>query len=73
MRSLTIVGAVLIVLGIAGLVFDQFSYSKSEPVLDAGPIHVQAEKEHHVAVPMIASIAALVAGLGLIVVSRRSA
>jgi uncharacterized membrane protein len=73
MRSLTIVGAVLILLGIAGLVFNQFSYSKNEPVLDAGPVHVEAEKEHHVAIPMIAGIAAIVAGLGLVVISRRSA
>ncbi len=73
MRSLAIVGAVLIVLGIAGLAFDQFSYTENKPVLDAGPIHVQAEKEHHVAIPTIASIVALIAGLGLIVVSRRSA
>lgn len=73
MRSLTIVGAVLIVLGIAGLVFNQFSYSENKPVLDAGPIHVQAEKEHHVAIPTIAAVAALIAGLGLIAVSRRAA
>lgn len=73
MRSLTIVGAVLIILGIGGLVFNQFSYSENKPVLDAGPIHVAAEKEHHVAIPTIAGIVAVVAGLGLIVVSRRSA
>ena len=73
MRSLTLVGAALIVLGIAGLVFNQFSYSQNKPVLDAGPIHIQAEKEHHIAIPMIAGIAAVVAGFGMIIVSRRSA
>ncbi len=73
MRSLAIIGAVLIVLGVGGLVFGQFSYSENKPVLDGGPIHVATEKQHHITVPTIASIAALVAGLGLIVVSRRSA
>ncbi|MDR3527806.1 MAG: hypothetical protein P4L57_11040 [Rhizomicrobium sp.] len=73
MRSLTLVGAVLIVFGIAGLVFNQFSYSENKPVLDAGPIHIKAEEEHHVAIPMIAGIVAVVAGLGMIIVSRRSA
>jgi uncharacterized membrane protein len=73
MRSLTIVGAILVILGIAGLAFNQFSYSENKPILDAGPIHVAAEKEHHVAIPTIAAVAALVAGLGLIVVSRRAA
>ncbi len=73
MRSLTVVGALLILFGIAGLVFNQFNYSESKPLIDAGPIHVQTEKEHHISIPLIAGIAAVVAGLGLVIVSRRSA
>jgi len=73
MRSLSVVGVLLIVLGAGGLLFNHFSYTENKPILDAGPVHVEAEKEHRVSVPLVASIVLMVTGLGLVVVSRRSA
>jgi uncharacterized membrane protein len=73
MRNLTMLGVVLVVLGVAALLFGHFSYSQSKPVLDAGPIHVTSQQEHYVSVPTIAGIVVLVAGFGLILVGRRSA
>lgn len=71
MRNLMIIGLVLIGFGIAGLAFNQFSYTKTEPVMDVGPLHVEAEKEHHVSIPVIGSIIVLIAGAGLVLASRR--
>jgi hypothetical protein len=71
MRNLMVIGLVLIGLGIAGLAFNQFSYTKTEPVMDVGPVHVEAEKEHTVSIPMIGSIVVLLAGAGLVLASRR--
>jgi len=71
MRNLLILGIILVVLGAGGLLLGHFTYSDNKPVLDAGPIHVSAQEEHRVSIPTIAGIIVLVAGMGLIVISRR--
>ena len=62
---------VLIVLGLAALIFRGFSYTTEEEVLDVGPIEATAEREHRVAVPEIAGIAAIVIGGFLVFIGRR--
>ncbi|HEX6118452.1 MAG TPA: hypothetical protein VFZ03_03310, partial [Dongiaceae bacterium] len=57
--------------GIAGLVLGRFSYTTEEKVLDVGPLQATAEKEHSIAVPNIAGIAAIVAGGFLVYIGRR--
>ena len=73
MKSITIVGVVLIVLGGAGLLIGRVSFTTEEKVLDLGPIEATAEEEHDVAIPDIAGIAALIAGVVLVVVGMRRA
>jgi uncharacterized membrane protein len=73
MRNIAWIGIVLIVLGIAALVFENFSYTETEPVLKAGPIEVNAQEEHHVSIPTVAGIVVLLAGVALVFVGRRSA
>jgi hypothetical protein len=73
MRPLAIVGIVLIALGIAGLVLGRFTYTTNEKVLDVGPLEATAEKEHSVAIPDIAGIAAILAGGFLVFLGRRRA
>lgn len=73
MRNLTVLGALLVVLGVGTLLFGHFSYSETKPVLDAGPIHVQTQEEHHVSIPTVAGIVIVIAGLGLVLAGRRSA
>lgn len=73
MKPVAIVGIILILLGIAGLVVGRFSYTTTEKVLDVGPLTATAEKEHSIAIPDIAGIAAIVAGGFLVFVGRRRA
>ena len=73
MKPVAIIGIVLIVLGVAGLVFGRFSYTTEEKVLDVGPLEATAEKEHTVAIPDIAGIIAVVAGGFLVFMGRRRA
>jgi len=73
MRNLTLLGAMLVVLGVGTLLFGHFSYSETKPVLDAGPIHVKTQEEHQVSIPTIAGIVIVIAGLGLVAAGRRSA
>ncbi len=72
MRNLSILGVVLVGLGAGGLLLGHFSYTDTKPVLDAGPIHITSQEEHYVSIPTIAGIAVLVAGIGLIIIDRRT-
>ena len=73
MKPLAIVGIVLIVLGIAGLAIGRFSYTTEEKVVDVGPIEATVDEEHHIAIPDVAAIAAILAGGALVVLGRRRA
>lgn len=73
MRAMMWVGLLLIVAGIAGLVIENVTFTEKEEVVDLGPLEIQSEEEHTVPIPTIAGIVAVIAGLGLIVASRRSA
>ncbi len=71
MRGLSLLGVILVVLGIAGLVFTNFSYTEKTPVVKAGPIEVNANEEHHVAIPTIAGVVVLLAGVALVFIGRK--
>jgi uncharacterized membrane protein YidH (DUF202 family) len=72
MRNLMALGILLVILGVGALLFGHFTYSQTKPVLDAGPIHVQTQEDHSVSIPTIAGIVVVIAGLGLVVMGRRS-
>ena len=65
-------GIVLVVVGIVMLIVTGFSYTTEETVIDAGPIEVNAEKQESINWPPYAGGAALVAGIILVVASRKS-
>lgn len=73
MRNLLVVGVLLVVLGIAGLIVQNVTFTESKEVLDLGPIELRSEEQHNVPIPTIAGIIAVIAGLGMIFASRRSA
>jgi hypothetical protein len=72
MKPITIVGVVLIIGGIAALVFGGFTYTKNETVLDVGPIQMEAETKESIPIPQIAAILATIAGVGLVIAGRRA-
>jgi hypothetical protein len=67
------VGIVLVVLGIAGLIVQNVSFTENKKVVDFGPLQIRSEEQHNVPIPTIAGIAAIVVGLGLVIASRRQA
>ena len=64
-------GIILVVVGIVMLIVTGFSYTTEETVIDAGPIEVNAEKQESINWPPYAGGAALVAGLVMVVASRK--
>jgi uncharacterized membrane protein len=73
MRSMTLVGIVLIVLGVAGLAIRTVTYTETEEIVDIGPLELESEEEHTIPIPTIAGIIAVVAGFGLVLAGTRKA
>jgi hypothetical protein len=73
MKPMSIAGIILIVLGLAALAFGGFSYTTRETVVDIGPIEATAERERRFPLPPVAGIAAVAAGIALLVVGRKRA
>jgi hypothetical protein len=73
MKAATIVGILLIILGIAGLAFGGFSYTHKEKVLDVGPIQASADKKESLPVPPLLGALAIVGGVVLLASGARRA
>ena len=71
MKTSVIVGALLIALGVAGLVYKSFSYESEETIAQIGDLKATAETEKNIPIPAALGIAAIVAGVLVIVVGRR--
>ena len=71
MKPAAIAGIVLIVLGLAALAYQGFSYTSRETVIDIGPIKATADTQKTVPIPPIAGIIAVVAGVALVVAGKR--
>ena len=67
MRLITVVGIVLILLGVVSLASNGFSFKSREKVLDLGPIEATAEKERRVNLPPILGIVALAGGVVMVI------
>lgn len=71
MKMATIVGIILIVLGVVGLALGGITYTTREKVVDIGPIEATAEKRERIPLPPIAGGLALAAGVVLLIAGNR--
>lgn len=72
MKSITsLVGILLILVGIVVFAYQGFTYTKQEKVAQIGDLQVTTETEKRVNLPPILGGLALVAGLVLVVVGRK--
>jgi hypothetical protein len=71
MKPIAMLGVVLVLVGVAGLVYEGLTYTSRETVLDIGPIQATVEETKTIPISPIASGVAIVAGLGLLLVERR--
>jgi len=62
----TIVGIVLIALGVVALAYQGITYTTTEQALDLGPLKVTAEKSHTIPLPPILGAIALIGGIVLV-------
>jgi uncharacterized membrane protein HdeD (DUF308 family) len=66
-----IAGIVLIVLGLAALAYQGFTYTTRETIIDIGPLKATADRQKTVPLPPLVGIAVLVGGVVLLVVGTR--
>jgi hypothetical protein len=71
MKPLGIVGVLLIVVGLAALVYQGFTYTTRETVVDIGPVHATAERQKTLPLPPVLGIAMVAGGVGLLIVAVR--
>jgi hypothetical protein len=70
-NTMKVAGLVLIVLGLAALVWQGFTYTTTEKVVDVGPIEVNKESTKRVPLSPIFGAAALVGGIALVAVGGK--
>lgn len=71
MNPLSLTGVILIVLGLLGLGYGSFSFTKDTHKASIGPLELSVKEQQTVNVPAWAGGAAIVVGLGLLVAGGR--
>ena len=72
MKPMTMVGVLLLVVGLAALAYQGFTYTSRDTVLDIGPLHATAERQHNVPLPPLVGIVAVAGGVALLIMGSRS-
>ena len=62
----------MIVIGVAMLIWTGFTYTKTEKIVDAGPLEISAEKEKSVNWPPYAGGILLVGGIIIMATAKKS-
>ncbi len=72
MSALKVVAILLIVAGIAGLVYGKFTYTKATHEAKLGPIDLSVKEKKTVDIPLWTSLAAIAAGALLLFVPKKT-
>jgi uncharacterized membrane protein YidH (DUF202 family) len=70
MSGRTLLGIVLVVIGLIALAYQALTYTTQKKVIDIGPIQATKEEHHTIPVPPILGALALVGGIVVIVTDR---
>jgi uncharacterized membrane protein len=72
MKSASVAGLVLVILGVLALVYQGFTYTTQKKVLDVGPIQATKTEHNTIPLPPIVGGLALVGGIVLMVAGSKS-
>lgn len=72
MNGTRLIAVALIVLGVLGLVYGGFSYTKETTAVKLGPIELSVKEKQNVNIPLWAGIGAIVVGAALLVMGKKS-
>jgi drug/metabolite transporter (DMT)-like permease len=71
MKSYTLIGIILIVVGAMGLIYGGITYTSKKDVVDFGSVKVQTETKEQFPLSPILGGTAVVAGIVLVVLGQR--
>jgi hypothetical protein len=71
MKTYTLIGIILIVIGIIAFAYQGITYTTREKVVDIGPIQMTADKTKTIPLPPIVGGIALVGGIVLLIAGSR--
>lgn len=71
MKSITLLGVALIVLGVLALAYQGITYTTREKVIDVGPLQASIDKKKSIPLPPIVGALALAGGVVLVIVGAR--
>ncbi len=71
MKTYTLTGIILIVIGIVAFAYQGITYTTREKVVDIGTIQVTADKTRKLPLPPIVGAVALVGGIVLLVMGNK--
>ncbi len=71
MKATTLVGVLLIILGIVGLAYPRISYTTREKIVDLGPIEATKETKKSIPLPPILGGLSLAGGVVLLVAAGK--
>jgi len=72
MKSATLAGIVLIVLGILSFAYQGISLTTQKKVVDVGPIHATKDEKHTLPLPPVLGGLLLIGGVALLFTGQRS-
>jgi len=67
----TLVGVVLIVLGVLALAYQGITYTTREKVIDLGPLQASVDKKKSIPLPPIVGALALAGGVVMVIIGSR--
>ena len=71
MKLNALAGVLLILLGVVALVYQGITYTSRDTVIDVGPIHATAERQHTMPLSPVLGIVAIAGGAMLLYVGGR--
>jgi hypothetical protein len=71
MKTATLLGVLLIVLGLAGLIAGGFTYTHEKKDVDMGPIQISHQQTRTVPIPPLLGGLALIGGIGLVITGAK--
>ena len=71
MKPVAVVGLLLLLFGLAALVYQGITYTSRETVIDIGPLHATADREKTLPLSPVLGIAAVAGGVVLLIAGVR--
>jgi hypothetical protein len=71
MRGAVVAGVVLIILGVAALVYQGVTYTTQKKAVDLGPLQITEKQKHTIPLPPVLGAVAVAGGIVLVVMGGK--